>query len=105
MFGYTSVVDMLQFLQCRTLSNTVYSVSQYKLAILHFGQYLKGLLDKGLILTPSVTLKVACHVDTSSAGLHPHKDKLDSVFCKIKNLIAGQKWQISLASGESIYNT
>jgi hypothetical protein len=46
-------------------------------ALKRIGHYLKGTLDKGLILTPSDDLKIDCYPDTDFAGLWNHNDKND----------------------------
>ncbi len=46
-------------------------------ALKRIGRYLKGTLDKGLILTPSDNLKIDCYPDADFAGLWNCDDKND----------------------------
>ena len=46
-------------------------------ALIRIGRYLKGTLDKGLILTPSETLKIDCYPDADFAGLWNRDDIQD----------------------------
>ncbi len=41
------------------------------------GQYLKGILDKSLILSPSKTLHIDCYPDSDFSGLWKYKDNQD----------------------------
>ena len=54
----------------------------HKEAIERIGLYLKGTLDKGLILCPSDQLDIDCYVNADFAGLWPHKDKQDPTSVK-----------------------
>ncbi len=49
----------------------------HKNALKRIGRYLKGTLDKGLILTPSDDLKIDCYPDADFAGLWNREDKND----------------------------
>jgi hypothetical protein len=44
-------------------------------ALKKIGHYLKGTLDKGLVLTPSHSLKIDCYPDAGFAGLWMCDDK------------------------------
>jgi hypothetical protein len=46
-------------------------------ALKRIGRYLKGTLDKGLILCPSDDLKIDCYPDADFAGLWNRDDKND----------------------------
>jgi hypothetical protein len=46
-------------------------------ALIRIGRYLKGSFDKGLILTPSKTLKIDCYPNADFAGLWTKEDKQD----------------------------
>ena len=92
-YNYTSVVGMLKYLQGHSRLDITFSVSQvarythsprrlHELALERIGQYLKGTLDKGLILQPKEAFEVDCYVDSDFAGLWPHEDKLDTIYVK-----------------------
>jgi hypothetical protein len=49
-------------------------------ALKRIGRYLKGTLDKGLILTPSETLKIDCYPDADFAGLW-NRDSVQDPHC------------------------
>ena len=44
----------------------------------HIERYLKGTMDKGLILTPTDKLQVDCFPDADFAGLYGYEDVQDS---------------------------
>ena len=46
---------------------------RHEKALVHIGRYLKGTLNKGLILTPSAELKLDCYPDADFAGLWNHQ--------------------------------
>ena len=93
-YNYASVVGMLQYLHSHSRPDITYAVSQvahfthspkrlHKIALEHIGQYLKGTLEEGLILTPDRTnMGVDIYVDTDFAGLWPHEDKDDPICVK-----------------------
>ena len=79
---------MLQYLQGNSRPDIIFAVSQvarythipkrlHELALERIGQYLKGTLDKGLVLKPKDSFEVDCYVDADFAGLWPHEEKLD----------------------------
>ena len=87
-YNYTSVVGMLQYLQGHSRPDITFAVSQvarythnpkrlHEIALDRIGQYLKGTVNKGLILNPKESFEVDCFVDADFAGLWPHEDKLD----------------------------
>ena len=88
-FSYPSVIGMLQYLQAHSRPDITYAVSQcarythdpkttHEEALERIGQYLKGTMEKGLILRPTYdNLNVDCYVDADFAGLWPHEDKMD----------------------------
>lgn len=45
----------------------------HEVAINRIGRYLKGTIDKGLILEPSDDLTLDCYTDADFAGLWGHK--------------------------------
>lgn len=92
-FNYSSVVGMLQYLQGHSRPDITYAVSQcarfvhspkriHEEALMRIGQYLKGTVDKGLILRPSGKLTVDCFVDADFAGMWPYEDKNDPTCVK-----------------------
>ncbi len=85
--NYASVIRMLLYLghsrpdiAFATHQCACYTFSPKQLhedALKGIGRYLKGTLDKGLILGPSDDLKIDCYSDTDFAGLWNHDDKND----------------------------
>ncbi len=80
LYGYTSVVGMLQYLQGHSQPDIMFAVSQcarfthspkrsHKKALERIGQYLKGTQDKGIILQPAKTLDIKVFVNADFAGL------------------------------------
>jgi hypothetical protein len=85
-FNYASVIGMLQYLQNHLRPDITFAVSQcaryfhsprrsHELAMLRIGQYLKGMIEKGLVFKPSGKLKIDCYVDA-------HEDRDDPVSVK-----------------------
>ena len=92
-YNYASVVGMLQYLQGHSRPDITFAVSQcarhvhrtrrsHEIAIERIGLYLKGTMDKGLILKPTGILDIDCYVDADFAGLWPHEDKNDPTCVK-----------------------
>ena len=92
-YSYSSVIGMLQYLQGHSRPDITYAVSQcarfthspkrsHEKGIERIGQYLKGTIKEGLIMTPSENLDIDCYVDADFAGLWPYEDKLDPVCVK-----------------------
>jgi hypothetical protein len=85
--NYASVIGMLLYLghSHPDISFATYQCAQYthspkqshEDALKRIGHSLKGMLDKGLILTPSCSLKIDCYPDADFAGLWTHDDKQD----------------------------
>ena len=85
--NYASVIGMLLYLghSCPNIAfathqcacYTFASKQSHKNALKRIGRYLKGTLDKGLILTPSDDLKLYCYPDADFAGLWNRNDKND----------------------------
>lgn len=86
--NYASVVGMLLYLCGHTrpdLSFAVHQCAQYTFAptkqheqaLLHLGHYLKGTMERGLILDPSDELHLDCYPDADFAGLWKHEDSND----------------------------
>ena len=87
-YNFASVVGMLQYLQGHSRPDITFAVSQvarythhpkrlHEFALERIGQYLKGTVNRGLILNPKESFEVDCFVDADFAGLWPHEDKLD----------------------------
>lgn len=92
-FNYSSVVGMLQYLQGHSRPDITYAVSQcarfvhspkrsHEAALMRLGQYLKGTIEKGLVLRPGGKLTIDCFVDADFAGLWPYEDKSDPTCVK-----------------------
>ncbi len=85
--NYASVIGMLLYLE-HSRPDIAFATHQcacytfapkksHKNALKRIGGYLKGTLDKGLILTPSEDLKIDCYPDADFAGLWNRDDKND----------------------------
>jgi hypothetical protein len=82
--NYPSVIVMLLYLEHShpAISFATHQCARYtplpklshEIALKKNGRYLKGTLDKGLILTPSETLKIDCYPDADFAGLWNRDD-------------------------------
>ena len=92
-YNYPSIIGMLQYLQGHSRPDLTYAVSQcarfthspkrsHEVALERIGQYLKGTVDKGLILCPTALEDVDVFVDADFAGLWPYEDKCDPVSVK-----------------------
>jgi hypothetical protein len=85
--NYASVVGMLLYLghsrpdisfathQCARYNHS--PKQSHEEALKRIGRYLKGTLQKGLILNPSHSLKIDCYPDADFAGLWTRDDKQD----------------------------
>jgi hypothetical protein len=85
--NYPSVIGMLLYLehshpdisfathQCAGYTHS--PKRSHKNALIRIGRYLKGTLDKGLILTPSEILKIDCYPGADFAGLWNRDDVQD----------------------------
>jgi hypothetical protein len=85
--NYASMIGMLLYLG-HSFPDIVFAAHQcacytfapkqsHKNALKRIGCYLKGTLDKGLILTPSDNLKIDCYPDADFAGLWNRDNKND----------------------------
>jgi hypothetical protein len=92
-YSYASVIGMLQYLHSHSRPDITFAVSQcarfvhntrrsHEIALEHIGQYLKGTMDRGLVLKPTEALKIDCFVDADFAGLWPYEDKQDPTCVK-----------------------
>ena len=83
--NYASVVGMLLYLghsrpdiafathQCARFTHS--PKQTHENALIRIGRYLKGTMNKGLILTPSDSLKIDCYPDADFAGLWNRDDR------------------------------
>ena len=94
-FNYASVVGMMWYLYGHSRPDLGFALSQasrfthfprrsHELALIRIGQYLKGTLDKGMILRPTALdqLYMDCHVDSDFMGLHGKEPRDDPVSVK-----------------------
>jgi hypothetical protein len=87
-FNYAAVVGMLLYLSGHTRPDIAFAVHQcarytfcptrrHELALIRIGRYLKGTMDKGLIMSPNDKPCVDCYPDADFAGLYGHEDSQD----------------------------
>eukprot|EP00804_Cyclotella_cryptica_P021080 CCRYP_019381-RA/>CCRYP_019381-RA protein AED:0.27 eAED:0.27 QI:0/0/0/0.66/0.5/0.33/3/0/652 len=87
-FNYAAVVGMLLYLSGHSHPDIAFAVHQcarytfrptqkHELALIRIGRYLKGTMDKGLILSPSDEARIDCFPDADFAGLYGHEDSQD----------------------------
>ena len=87
-FSYPSVIGMLLYLSGHSRPDIQFAVSQcarfihgtkrsHEKALEQTGRYLKGTMNEGLILTPTNSFNIECHVDADFAGLYNVKDVMD----------------------------
>jgi hypothetical protein len=92
-YSYKSVLGMLLYLSGHSRPDIAMAVSQvarfshspkrsHEKALERIGCYLKGTMDKGLILKPNGILNVDAHVDTDFAGLALKEDRSDPTSVK-----------------------
>ena len=92
-YNYASIIGMLQYSQGHSRPDITYAVSQcarfthspkksHEIALERIGQYLKEIVDKGLILCPTALEDVDVFVDADFSGLWPYEDKCDPVSVK-----------------------
>ena len=86
-FNYTSIVGMLHYLN-HTHPDCAFAIHQvarytfepkksHEVAVERIRRYLKGTMDKGLILEPSDDLSINCYPDADFAGLWGHEHPKD----------------------------
>ncbi|KAL7548695.1 hypothetical protein ACHAWF_014726, partial [Thalassiosira exigua] len=86
--NYASVVGMLLYITGHSRPDCVFAVHQcarytfkpkrsHVVALKRLGRYLKGTVDKGLILNPSADLRIDCYPDADFAGPWGHEDSQD----------------------------
>ena len=88
-FNYVSVVGMCMYLCNNSHPDLAFvAVNQYSRHSHHLtmkhaeylkrvGRYLIATRDKGMIFSPSISLKMVCYVDANFAGLYGHEDEQD----------------------------
>ena len=89
-FNYASVVGMIGYLYGHSRPELAFSFSQvarfsfspkrsHELALIRIGQYLKGTVDKGLIMKPMSTgkLKMDVYVDADFMGIYGKEERAD----------------------------
>ena len=86
-FNYPSVIGMLHYLN-HTRPDCAFAIHQcarytfepkrsHEAAAKRIGRYLKGTMDKGLILDPSDDYSINCYPDSDFAGLWGHEHPQD----------------------------
>ena len=86
--NYASVIGMLLYLAGHSRPDIAFAVHQcarytfdpkrsHEVALKHIGRYLKGTMDKGLIMSPSDGFSLDCFPDADFAGLYGHEDSQD----------------------------
>ena len=92
-FSYASVVGMILYLLGHSRPDIAYAVNlcaryMFSARLLHekalkrIGRYLKATRDRGLMMTPSVTLKVDVFPDADFAGLYGYENPSDPTCSK-----------------------
>ncbi|KAL7484019.1 hypothetical protein ACHAW6_009661 [Cyclotella cf. meneghiniana] len=87
-FNYAAAVGMLLYLSGHSRPDIAFAVHQcarytfnptrrHELALIRIGRYLKGTINKGLIMTPSSVPRVDCYPDADFAGLYGHEQAVD----------------------------
>ena len=87
-FNYAAVVGMLLYLSGHSRPDIAFAVHQcarytfnptrrHELALIRIGRYLKGTMERGMIMTPTVEPRVDCYPDADFAGLYGHEDVQD----------------------------
>ena len=92
-FSYASVIGMALYLCGHSRPDIQFAVSQcarfihgtkrsHEKALIRIGQYLKSTTDEGLILRPTDSYDIECHVDADFAGLYSVEDVMDPTCVK-----------------------
>jgi hypothetical protein len=87
-FNYASVVGMLLYLSGHSRPDIAFAVHQcarytfkptrrHEQALVRIGRYLKGTMNRGLILSPTDSPDIDCYPDADFAGLYGHEDAQD----------------------------
>ena len=86
--NYPSVVGMLLYLSGHSRPDIAFAVHQcarytfqprlkHEIALKRIGRYLKGTVDKGIIMSPSDDMGIECYPDADFAGLWSHENPQD----------------------------
>ena len=92
-YSYSSVIGMMLYLSGHSRPDIAYAVNlcarymfsaklSHEKALKRIGRYLKATRDRGLIMTPSGTLKVDAYPDSDFAGLYGHEKPSDPTCSK-----------------------
>jgi Reverse transcriptase (RNA-dependent DNA polymerase) len=92
-YSYPSVIGMLLYLSGHSRPDIAFAVSQcgrfihntkrsHEMALERIGQYLKGTMEEGLILSPNDDFDMECHVDADFAGLWAIEETTDPTCVK-----------------------
>ena len=92
-WSYASVIGMLLYVASNTRPDIQFAVHQcarfthtpkrsHEEAVKRICRYLKGTMDKGMIIDPKGSMKLNCYVDADFAGLWGHEDDQDPVCVK-----------------------
>jgi hypothetical protein len=87
-FNYAAVIGMLLYLCGHSRPDIAFAVHQcarytfkptrrHELALIRTGRYLKGTMERGIIMTPTQEPRVDCYPDADFAGLYGHEDVHD----------------------------
>jgi hypothetical protein len=87
-FNYAAVIGMMLYLSGHSRPDIAFAVHQcarytfnptrrHEIALIRIGRYLKGTMNRGLIMTPSEEPKVDCYPDADFAGLYGHENAQD----------------------------
>ena len=87
-YNYASIVGMYMYLCNNSRPDITFAFNQYarhshRPTMIHveylkrIGRYLLGTSNKGLIFTPSRSLKLDCYIDADFAGLYNYEDDQD----------------------------
>ena len=86
--NYPAVVGMLLYLSGHSRPDIAFAVSQvarytfkptrrHEQALVRIGKYLKGTLDRGMVMTPTASPRIDCYPDADFAGLYGHENSQD----------------------------
>jgi histone deacetylase 1/2 len=87
-FNYAAVVGMLLYLSGHSRPDIAFAVHQcarytfrptkrHEQALVRIGRYLKGTMNRGLIMSPTNSPSIDCYPDADFAGLYGHEDSQD----------------------------
>jgi hypothetical protein len=87
-FNYAAVVGMLLYLSGHSRPDIAFAVHQcarytfrptkrHEQVLIRIGRYLKGTINRGLILNPTDSTTIDCYPDADFAGLYGHENSQD----------------------------